>query len=258
MDKKINYKVFGEGYPIVIMHGLLGMLDNWQTFAKRMANNYMVYTIDLRNHGKSFHDPYMDYPDMAEDLKKFMEDHHMFNAHIMGHSMGGKVAMQFALENPEMVDKLIVADIAPHAYSGGHEGILQALQSVDVESATDRKEVEDHLMDKLKNRSIVLFLMKNLSRTREGNYQWKPNLDAIEKNYEKILEEVNCFNSFEKSSLFLKGGRSEYINNQSKDSILGLFPNSEIVNIPKAGHWIHADAPEETLEESLRFLSADN
>lgn len=258
MDNRINYKVFGEGYPIVIMHGLLGMLDNWQTFAKKLAESHMVYIIDLRNHGKSFHHPYMDYPTMAEDLKKFMEDHHMFNAHIMGHSMGGKVAMEFALENPEMINKLIVADIAPGAYPGGHEGILEALQSVDIESATDRQEVEDYLMDRLKNRSIVLFLMKNLSRTKEGNFRWKPNLDAIAENYENILAEVNSFDSFEKPTLFLRGGRSQYIVRESKDAILGLFPKSEIVTIPDAGHWIHADAPGETLSETVRFLSEDN
>jgi esterase len=254
MDKKINYKVFGEGEPVVIMHGLLGMLDNWQTFAKNLAKKYMVCIIDLRNHGKSFHSDEMDYLLMAEDLREFMELHHMFNAHLLGHSMGGKVAMKFAFEHPDMVSKLIVADISPSKYPGGHESILEALLSVDLAKVNEREEVDNHLMDFIGDRKIVLFLMKNLSRVKEGGFRWKANLDAISNNYENILDEINSSDAYEAPTLFIKGERSNYLNEKYSQPIRDLFPGATVKEIPGAGHWVHSDDPETTLKYVEEFL----
>ncbi|TVR88688.1 MAG: alpha/beta fold hydrolase [Saprospirales bacterium] len=254
MESKINYKVFGEGEPVIIMHGLLGMLDNWQTFAKKLGQSHMVYTLDLRNHGRSFHHGEMDYPIMAEDLRQFMEDHHMFRANILGHSMGGKVAMEFALQNPDMVNKLMVADISPAKYPGGHEHILDAMHTANLESAEDRDEILKHLMNAIEDEGIVLFLMKNLSRNKGGGFRWKANLEAISDNYQNILDEVNSFDYFDAPTLFIKGGQSKYLSDPYIDPVKDLFSRSQIREIPDAGHWVHADAPSETMRLVKEFL----
>lgn len=254
MIKKINYKKFGRGDAVIIMHGLLGMLDNWQTFAKSLAEEYEVFTIDLRNHGKSFHTSEMDYPLMAGDLLKFMDKHQIDRPSVLGHSMGGKVAMQFALEHPDRVERLMVADISPQKYSGGHEEIFEALMSVDPEKAGNRSEIEEFLISRLKNRAIVLFLMKNLSRSKKGGFMWKPNLPAILDNYQNILSEIKSDERFPNKTLFLKGGKSEYITDESQKIIDHMFPQNSLKVIPKAGHWIHAEAPKETLRLVREFL----
>jgi len=254
MREKMNYKKLGEGQQVIIMHGLLGMLDNWQTFARNLSEEYEVYTLDLRNHGKSFHSPEMNYPIMAEDLSFFMEEHGIERASILGHSMGGKVAMQFALDYPDRVEKLMVADIAPQKYRGGHQEILDALLSVDLQQADERSEIENHLFSRIESRTIVLFLMKNLSRSKEGGYRWKPNLPAIVDNYQNILSEIESDIQFDGKTLFLKGGKSDYITRDSQKLIDHLFPNNYLKEIPKAGHWIHADAPSETLKLVREFL----
>lgn len=254
MGEKLNYKKQGEGQPVVIMHGLLGMLDNWQTFARKLAEEYEVYTLDLRNHGKSFHHPEMDYPIMAEDLAMFMDEHQLNSASVLGHSMGGKVAMQFAHHHPERVDKLIVADISPQRYTGGHQEIFDALMSVEPEKAEERSEIEEHLFSRIKNKAIVLFLMKNLSRSKEGGFRWKPNLPAIVDNYQHILNEIESDEQFQGKTLFLKGGKSGYITADSQKLIDHLFPQNYLKEIPKAGHWIHAEAPSETLKQVREFL----
>ena len=141
----LNYKTFGQGEPIIILHGLFGMLDNWQTIGKQLAEQYSVYLIDQRNHGRSSHTGSISYAEMADDLAAFMEEHWIHKAHIIGHSMGGKTAMQFALHYPDMVDTLIIIDITPKRYSGGHQAIFDALFALDIDAVTDRQMAEDHL-----------------------------------------------------------------------------------------------------------------
>nr|MBS0037968.1 alpha/beta fold hydrolase [Saprospiraceae bacterium] len=254
MENKINFKEFGTGEPVVILHGLLGMLDNWQTFARKLSENYRVYTIDLRNHGRSFHSPEMSYALMAEDLNSFLIAREVNRTHLLGHSMGGKVAMQFALKYPEKVDKLLVADIAPHSYPGGHEAIIEALLSAKPREAEERADIENHLLKFIPSRKIVLFLMKNLSRSKQGGFQWKANIPYIAKNYKHILAGIESDKKFRGNTLFLKGENSDYITEKSETSIKNYFPQSKIVEIPKAGHWIHAEAQEATLEATRNFL----
>ncbi len=187
---ELNYKEFGQGEPIIILHGLFGMLDNWQTIAKRLANDYWIFVVDQRNHGKSPHVNGLSYPLMAQDLKAFMDQHWIPQAHIIGHSMGGKTAMQFAFEYPDMVDKLVVLDIAPPANESGHGLIFDALHSVDLQKIETRIEADEKLAQKIKDYGVRQFLLKNLSRQKEGGYRWKMNLEAISNNYDNILAAV--------------------------------------------------------------------
>lgn len=251
---ELNFKSFGEGQPLLILHGLFGMLDNWQTLAKRFAEDYQVFIIDQRNHGKSPHHPVIDYPSMAEDLYDFMLDHDLATANVLGHSMGGKTAMQFALTYPEKVNKLIVVDIAPKAYKGGHQLIFEALFDVNLDDVTNRKDAEAILAKKIEEPGVRLFLLKNLSRKKEGGYQWKMNLPAIDKHYFDILKAIETDSSFENPSLFIGGGQSKYIKPTDHEMIYALFPNSTIEMVENAGHWVHAEAPKELLNLVLAFL----
>ena len=254
MTKHLNYKSFGSGDTVIIMHGLLGMLDNWQSFAKKLSEHYRVLTLDLRNHGKSFHTDQLNYGLMSEDLNRFLINREIDRAHIMGHSMGGKVAMQFALQYAEKTKKLIVADIAPRAYPGGHETIFEALLTANPENAEQRSDIEKHLLKFIPDKSIVLFLMKNLSRSKDGGFKWKANIEALADNYPHILAAIDSDRSFEGKSLFLKGGKSPYIDEKSTGEIDKLFPNYRLIEIPGAGHWIHAESPSKTLRATVEFL----
>ena len=256
---KLNYKFFGEGFPIIILHGLFGMLDNWQTIAKKLADNYLVYIIDLRNHGKSPHHTDFDYEIMAEDLQVFLEDNWIYEAYVLGHSMGGKTAMQFALSYPDLVKKLIVVDIAPKKYKAGHQAIFEALLSLDLSKITSRKEAATHLQNKIPDVGTQQFLLKNLGRSKDGTYEWKMNLPVIHKNYSKILENiVRPEQAYDKPTLFIKGGASNYILEEDLPAIQDFFPAAKLETIPKAGHWVHAAAPTELLDLVNGFLREDS
>lgn len=252
---ELNHKTFGAGDPIIILHGLFGTLDNWQTVAKKLAEHYMVYIVDQRNHGRSAHVEGQNYKLMAEDLADFMEDNWMHNAHIIGHSMGGKTAMQFAADYPDMLNKLVVVDIAPKAYEGGHQTIFDALLSVDMEQVQTRKEVEEQLSKYIEDAGVRLFLMKNLSRKKEGGFQWKMNLQEIYINYSNILDNIEMEDSVKNESLFINGGKSNYVNEADQIEIQKLFPAASFETIENAGHWVHAEQPKALIEHVLKFLS---
>ena len=184
---ELNHKTFGQGEPLVILHGLFGTLDNWQTMARRFAENYTVILVDQRNHGRSPHLPGHSYELLANDLKEFLEANWIYEANILGHSMGGKTAMQFAMDFPDMVEKLVVVDMGIKEYPAGHNEIFEALFSLDVSKLESRSVAQKHLVSKINNLGVVQFLMKNLSRKKEGGFQWKMNLQALYENYEKIL-----------------------------------------------------------------------
>lgn len=254
---ELNYKSFGQGDPLIILHGMFGTLDNWQTVGKQLAEHFTVYIIDQRNHGRSPHSDLIDYPSMAEDLRVFMESHWMFKAHIMGHSMGGKTAMQFALDHPDMVDKLIVVDIAPKRYQGGHEKILEALLALDLEQVNERSDAEDFLRNRLPNEedSTILFLMKNLSRKKEGGFEWKMNFQAINHHYQDILGSLKSDHPYEGETLFIRGEKSPYIKDEDWQNTLELFHNAQLKTITDAGHWVHAEQPEQLLATVRAFLA---
>lgn len=251
---KLNYKQFGQGEPIIILHGLFGTLDNWQTIAKKLAENHMVFIIDQRNHGKSPHSDEFSYKIMAEDLKEFMFQHHIYEAIIMGHSMGGKVAMRFALDYPDMVSKLIIVDIAPKKYKGGHQTIFEAMFDLDLENLTDRRAIDEALKVKIPDDGIRLFLMKNLARQKEGGYRWKMNLPVLYKNYQEILSTIEVDDAYDDEVLFIRGGQSKYIRDEDILDIQEIFPLMQLETIPNTGHWLHAEAPKMFIKIVNNFI----
>jgi pimeloyl-ACP methyl ester carboxylesterase len=251
---QLNYKEFGEGTPTIILHGLFGTLDNWQTIAKHLAEHYWIFIIDQRNHGRSLHDDTeMNYQLLADDLKDFMDTHHLYSANLIGHSMGGKTVMQFALQYPDMVNQLVVIDIAPKSYQSGHEKIFEAMLTLDLAQLKDRKEADEILGRNITDVGERQFLLKNLSYTPEGSFEWKMNLDVLWRDYHNIIADVEG-DPFEGDTLFIRGGNSKYIQESDKADIYEAFPSANIRTIENAGHWVHAEQPKALLELLKDFL----
>ena len=251
---ELHSKIQGQGPPIIILHGLFGTHDNWQTIANSLSNSFTVCLLDLRNHSRSPHNELMDYKIMATDVKEFMESNWINSAIVMGHSMGGKVAMQLALDNPDMVEKLIVVDISMRKYSLSHLEIFEALESIDVNKLKDRKEAETQLMEKLHDTSTVLFLLKNLSREKNNSFSWKMDLASIKKNYKTLMDPLITKEVFDKPTLFIRGGKSKHINDEDMPEIKTHFPQAKLETIDDAGHWVHADKPKELLNIIQDFM----
>lgn len=251
---QLNFQSYGTGFPLIILHGLFGSLDNWQTISTRLGEHFWVFAVDLRNHGRSPHSDEFNYEVMAEDLGEFMQVHGLARAHLLGHSMGGKTAMEFALRHPEMVEKLIVADMAPKAYPPSHIPIFEALLSMDLSGFRDRREIVDALAPSIPELAVRQFLLKNLTRDESGAFRWKLNLPTIYRNYDRLNQGIENGRNFDGSVMFIKGVRSEYIGEEDRELIKRLFPQAEIIAIPEAGHWVHADAPGAFLNAVLAFL----
>ncbi len=252
---QLYFKTYGEGYPLIILHGLFGSQENWQTLSRAWAKCYQVFAVDQRNHGHSPHHPVMNYAVMARDLREFMQAQRLSSAYVLGHSMGGKTAMQFALTYPEKVDKLIVVDIAPHAYPPQHDDILDALRSVEPGAYTKRKEIDDALARKLPDPALRQFLLKNLERADTGAFRWSIDLAAIEHNYPAITQAVQGTHArFEKPTLFIRAERSGYIRDQDMPAIRELFPYSRLATLPGVGHWVQVEARRRFARLVLAFL----
>jgi len=253
----LSFRKYGEGQPLIILHGLFGQSDNWNSLAKNFAEkNFAVYTIDLRNHGLSPHHDEWNYEVMADDIRIFIDEHNIQYPILLGHSMGGKVAMTFALNYGGILEKLIVADIAPVKYPAHHHEVLHALNSVDFNQVTSRKDVEEILSKSISDFGTRQFLLKNIywENSSENKMNWRFNLNVITEKYEEILKEV-----IEKSSnvntLFIRGEKSNYILDEHIDSITERFPNSKLITIPNAGHWVHAEQPKLFYEAVMSFVS---
>ncbi len=245
---------FGGGSPVIILHGLFGFSDNWQTIAKGLSDQHLVVTPDLRNHGRSPHLSTHSYPEMAEDLRAYMEAHWMFSAAVIGHSMGGKVAMQLALTNPDMVERLVVIDIDPGEAEDNHSPFFRALLGIDLSTIATRAEVEAYLSEHIADVGTLQFLLKNITRTAAGAFAWKMNLPVLWKHYKDILAPVSG-EPFDKPTLFIRGSLSNYIKPEETALIQELFPKAVIVTIEGAGHWVHADKPTALLAVLKDFLS---
>jgi esterase len=252
---KLNYKVFGEGKSLLILHGLMGSLDNWQSLGKQFAEHRKVYLIDQRNHGKSGHSEDHNYPLMIEDLKEFMDDQQLEITDIIGHSMGGKTAMGFAVKYPFMVDRLIVVDIAPKTYPVHHDKILTGLSLVNFNVIHSRKEVEPILTPYIPEKGIRQFLMKNMYWVEKGKLDWKFNLTAIKKDIQLIGAGLTEGSYFSNPTLFIDGENSDYITEAEIDLIDEIFPRNELVTFEDCAHWLHAEKPQLFLETVEDFLN---
>ncbi len=252
---KLNFRKYGSGDPLLILHGVFGSSDNWQTVGKDLSEHFTVYLIDQRNHGNSPHDTEMNYEVMAEDLKELMEDENIISSHVMGHSMGGKTAMHFATHYPELVKKLIVVDIAPKFYPPHHQQIFKAYRSVALEKLDSRKEADQKVSEIIKDFGVRQFILKNLNRDSENQYSWKINLDALEAHIDRIGEGLPDVAQFDKPTLFIGGKKSNYIQSDDELIIQKHFSDYQIEMVDGAGHWVHAEKPKELLTLVLNFLS---
>jgi len=251
---QLHCKILGEGRPVVLLHGLFGASDNWLGIAPKLATQFRLYLPDLRNHGQSPHHAEMTYPHLAADVERFMTAQGLACAPVIGHSMGGKVAMQLALQYPQRVTKLVVSDMAPRAYQPVHDKIFAALLALDLPAFTSRMEIEEALAPEIPNLVLRRFLLKNLGRDATGKFFWKMNLRGVAENYGKLGETLVASAPYPGPTLFVRGGRSRYIASADETRIRELFPAAVIQTIPQAGHWIHADAPDEFIRMVQEFL----
>lgn len=251
----LHSNIIGEGKPFIILHGFLGMGDNWKTLAKQFSeSNFEVHLVDQRNHGRSFHSHDFDYELMAQDLKHYCETNNLKNIVLLGHSMGGKTAMLFAAKYPELVSKLIVADISPRYYPVHHDAILEGLSSLDFSELKSRGEADKALSKYINETGIRMFLLKNLYWVEKGQLGLRINLDVLKENVSEVGEALPVHSTFNKDTLFLRGDRSEYIGEADEAIIHRHFPNSEIITISNAGHWLHAENPKDFYDAVINFI----
>lgn len=250
----LHHKILGQGEPLVILHGLFGMLDNWMTLAKRFSEFYEVHLIDQRNHGHSFHDNIHDYPSMANDLINYLESKKLPPVNLLGHSMGGKTAMLVACSRPDLIDKLIVVDIGPKLYAPHHQSIIKGLYAVKEANINSRKEADQILANHFDNIGIRQFLLKNLYWKTKTSLDFRFNLEGIVSQIENIGSALEEGMIFEKPTLFVDGEKSDYILESDLDTIEFHFPDYEVEPIANAGHWVHAENPDLFWEKVMNFL----
>ncbi|MCU0783562.1 MAG: alpha/beta fold hydrolase [Verrucomicrobia bacterium] len=251
---KLHFRTMGDGFPLIVLHGLLGSLDNWQPLGRRFAAHFKVFAVDLRNHGQSPHSEDVSYDAMAADLEEFMRTHGLPRAHLLGHSMGGKVAMQFALRHPDRVEKLVVVDISPRAYPPRHARTLAALLALDLHTFQRREELDAELARSVDHAEVRQFLLKNAGRDAHGGFHWKANIRGLWESYERLTVAVTSEKSCNRPALFVCGEQSDYVPAADKDLIRRLFPRAEFCVIAGAGHWVQADQPEMFYASGLKFL----
>ena len=257
---ELFYRKYGDtgNQPLIILHGLFGISDNWVTYAKRIAaEGFEVFVPDQRNHGRSPHSNVFNYIALTDDLFDFIDEHEIDQPILMGHSMGGKVAMRFALENPDFVKRLVVVDITLKAYGPrkSHKKIIEAMQKVDLSEAKSRNEVETIIARYISESRIRLFILKNLYRKENNTFAWRINIDGISANLDQMFDAIETLTKFEKPTLFIKGGASDYILLEDFPQIRYNFPNAEIVTIAGASHWVHVEAPEKFYQITSGFLT---
>ncbi len=255
--KEILYsKIEGEGgIPLIVLHGYFGMSDNWNSFGKHIATlGYEAHLVDLRNHGRSFHSEDWSYDFMVDDVVRYMSHYNMCDAIVLGHSMGGKVAMKLATQHPAKVEKLIVADISPRAYTPHHQEILEALNTVDFSKKPSRKDIDEILSQYISDFGTRQFLLKSLYWKEPDQLAFRFNLEVFNKDENVIGVGLEESAVYENPTLFIKGGNSNYI--QEKDEVLikQHFPQSIIEIIPNVGHWLHAENPQLFFDIVANFL----
>ena len=254
---KLFSRIMGEGQPILIVHGLFGMSDNWQSLGKKFADFYEVHLVDQRNHGRSPHSAVFNYEVLANDLLNYIKNHKLKNVILMGHSLGGKTAMQLAVKHPDLVQKLIIVDISPKAYPVHHDKIIEALQSLDFDDLKSRGEADIKLAEYIDDASVRQFLLKSLYWVEKEQLAFRFNLKAIADHITEVGKVMADKMVYKGPSLFIDGASSAYIVDEDEDLILEHFPEAEIVTIADAGHWVHAEQPKRFFDEVLRFCISD-
>jgi len=251
----LHSQIIGEGVPFIILHGFLGSGDNWKTLGNQFAEEgYQVHLVDQRNHGRSFHSESFSYKVMADDLLRYLDHHTISECILLGHSMGGKTAMQFATEHPEKVSKLLIADIGPKAYPQHHQDILKALSSLNFSEIKSRGQADKVLSEYIPEVGIRQFLLKNLYWKEKGKLGLRINLPILSEKISEVGTALPITSVFEKPTLFLKGERSGYIEKLDDLLIYKHFPRAVIVTVSKAGHWLHAENPSEFYHNVIKFL----
>lgn len=250
---KLFHQIYGAGEPLLILHGLFGTYENWGSQIKGLAEHFQVIAIDLRNHGRSPHADEFTYPAMAADVLELMDNLGLESAHILGHSMGGKVAMQIALNAPQRLSKLVVVDIAPVTYQPHHDSVFQGLFSITLNGLKSRGEADKQLAEHVEEASVRAFLLKNLYRTEEKQFAWRMNLPVIHSQYSNISQ-APTGKPFSGETLFIKGANSDYLIPAYRDQVVGLFPSASYKVIEGAGHWPHAEKAEMFSRVLLKFL----
>jgi pimeloyl-ACP methyl ester carboxylesterase len=252
----LHSNILGQGKPFIFLHGFLGMSDNWKTLgAKFGGKGYETHLIDQRNHGRSFHKNEFNYDLMVQDLKVYIKEHQLKDIILLGHSMGGKTAMLFAVEFPEVVEKLIIADISPRYYPTHHDDILKGLSSLNFDELKSRGEADDIMKRFVPDFGTRQFLLKNLYWETKEKLAIRLNLEALIENVNEVGEALPIHSKFEKDTLFLKGDRSEYISLQDESIIKAHFPKAKIETISNAGHWLHAENPTDFFEAVNDFIN---
>lgn len=252
---QLHSNIFGEGHPLIILHGFLGMGDNWKSIGRKFSEQgYQVHLVDQRNHGRSFRHDVFSYDVLVEDLKSYCERHELSDIILLGHSMGGKAAMLFAVTYPEVVSKLIVADISPKFYPIHHDAILKGLSALDFDTLQSRGEADEILSEYVSDSGTRQFLLKNIYWIDKGKLALRINLEVLKSNVAEIGEKLPMYSKFNGETLFLRGDKSDYITEIDESLIQKHFPCSNIVTIKNAGHWLHAENPIDFFKEVMQFL----
>jgi len=240
---------------ILILHGLFGSKRNWQSIARQISEQCQVFTLDLRNHGESDHHEDMTYQAMADDVFRFISEHSLENVTIIGHSMGGKVAMQMALQHPEIIKKLVIIDIAPVKYEHGFNDLINSLKSLPLDQISSRQEADKHLRQTVQPETLRQFLLQNLKNSADG-FSWRINLDAIQANIEALMDfpGKHCDTQYQNSVLFLKGEKSDYIKHEYERTIFKIFSRALFITVADTGHWLHAENPDFVVGEIRKFI----
>lgn len=261
MSVKLNHRITGEGSPLILLHGVFGSLENLGGIARKLQGEWQIHALDQRNHGSSPHTDTMDYPSMASDVVAYMDEQGIDKASLLGHSMGGKVAMQVALQAPERVEKLIVADISPVAYKPGHDAILDGLKQIDLTNVRSRGDADKLMAEFVEMAATRQFLLMNLERIPKQEqvesgpvYRWRLNLKAIEACYANLASAPEAEAPYEGPVLFLKGADSAYIQEKHREEIRRLFPHAQLSIIEGTGHWLHAEKTDTFVALCRRFL----
>tara|TARA_B100000929_G_C15401241_1_gene384646 strand:- start:103 stop:873 length:771 start_codon:yes stop_codon:yes gene_type:complete len=254
----LKSKIIGQGpIPLIILHGFLGMSDNWKSYAKKMSSlGFQIHLLDQRNHGNSFRSNDFNYTLLVQDLHNYINHHNINNSSIIGHSMGGKTAMMFSSLYPMEIKKLIIVDILPISYKSNFQSILNSLKSIDLNSIKSRKEVNIILEKTITEVSIRRLLLKNLYRNNENKFDFKFNLDVLHSKFSEVENAINLTLKFSGKSLFVKGEKSNYITEGEMGKIKKFFPNSKLVTIPNSGHWVHSENPNSFFKKTLNFLKS--